>query len=291
MHRKQTHLLALTVAMLAVLSAQAQTEADFQDRARPFGLELAGPVMEAGSDGASADFQENSLSQLLDFVDSNLSERQALEDIAAVSLDPEALKLHNDSSVRVYFLSEGAGYRNTLGYTAESLTSGETTSQLLIFPDASSAYSSYEGTDSLENLRRNNSTPLVPGDFVDLGVYAHNTLIDFFLIAGGADGGRNIYTADAASNPDLMQHVVAYALPDSPYLIIGFEDLYGGGDMDYNDLVFAVDIGEMNVAYLANPEPAFWMLLAVVLGVMVFQTRRNPFAMDAAESVDLRTSC
>ena len=41
---------------------------------------------------------------------------------------------------------------------------------------------------------------------------------------------------------------MALADPDSPYLLIGIEDLPGGGDEDYNDLVLALDIGAGNVA-------------------------------------------
>jgi len=242
----------------------AQTEADFQDSARPFGMETIAPVMEAGSDEASATFQTKDLPVLLNFVNTNLREYQALSDLAAISLDPESLKLQNDSSVRVYFLSEGAGYRNTLGYTTKNVTTGETSSELLIFPDASSGNTYFKNPDILSSTYRNNSAPLVPGDFVDLGVYAPGTLIDYFLISNGANGGTRSYTANASTNPDLMQHVVAFAIPDSPYLLIGFEDLYGGGDMDYNDIVFAVDIGALNVAYLANPEPAFWIMMAVL---------------------------
>ncbi len=33
-------------------------------------------------------------------------------------------------------------------------------------------------------------------------------------------------------------------MPNSRYVMIGFEDLYGGGDLDYNDLLFVVDIGQ-----------------------------------------------
>ncbi|MGZ0655024.1 DUF4114 domain-containing protein [Coraliomargarita sp. W4R53] len=257
----------------------AQTEADFQDSARPFGIDIVGAVMEAGSDETSASFQSEDLPVLLDFVNSNLSERQSLSDIAAVSLDPESLYLQNDSSVRVYFLAEGAGYRNTLGFTTEDVSTGETSEQLLIFPDASSSatFMSNEfvsDPDAVSNSNRTNSTPLVSGDFVDLGVYDVGTLIDFFLIANGAGYGRTTFTADTTTNPDSTQHVVAFAIPDSPYLLIGFEDLYGGGDRDYNDIVFAVDIGAMNVAYLANPEPAFWMMMAV-LGLAGFCTYRR----------------
>jgi hypothetical protein len=258
------------VAGLLQQVAFGQTEADFQDSATPFGLETIAPVMEAGSDEASASFQSEDLSVLLDFVNENLSEYQSLSDISAISLDPESLLLQNESSVRVYFLAEGAGYRNTLGFTTEDTATGESSDASLIFPDASSSATFMNDNfatdlDFLSNATRSDSTPLVSGDFVDLGIYDAGTLIDFFLISNGANGGTNTYTAEASSNPDLLEHVVAYAIPDSPYLLIGFEDLYNGGDKDYNDIVFAVDIGALNVAYLANPEPAFWMMMAMLL--------------------------
>ncbi len=259
--------------------ALAQTESSFQDSARPFGLDIAGPVMEAGSGEASANFQSENLPGLLDFARENLSETQVLTDIAAISLDPESLYLQNEAAVRVYFLAEGAGYRNTLGYTVEDAT-GSASSKLLIFPDASSQDSfmnpAFINNTGSNSITRSNDTPLVSGDFVDLGIFDAGSMVDFFLIANGANGGTHTYTADATTNPDLLQHVVAFAIEDSPYLLIGFEDLYNGGDKDYNDIVFAVDIGSMNVAYLANPEPAFWMMMAVLcLAGFVTQRRRS----------------
>ncbi|CAA6678264.1 MULTISPECIES: DUF4114 domain-containing protein [unclassified Lentimonas] len=259
----------------------AQTEADFQDSARPFGIDIIDSVMAAGSDEASASFQSEDLPVLLDFVNANLSEYQSLSDIAAVSLDPESLYLHNDSAVRVYFLAEGAGYRNTLGFTTQDIATGDTSSASLIFPDASSSATFMDesfltNSDALENANRTNNTPLVSGDFVDLGVYDTGTFVDFFLISNGANGGSNTYTSDASTNPDLIQHVVAFAIPDSPFLLIGFEDLYNGGDRDFNDIVFAVDIGSLNVAYLANPEPAVWSMMAVLcLAGFVMHRRRS----------------
>jgi hypothetical protein len=259
----------------------AQTEADFQDSAQPFGIETIAPVMEAGSDEASATFQSDDLPVLLSFVNENLSEYQSLSDIAAISLDPEALYLQNDSSVRVYFLAEGAGFRNTLGFTTVDAVTGETSEASLIFPDASSSATFMDSSfvsdpDSLSDATRTDNTPLVSGDFVDLGVYDAGSLIDFFLISNGANGGSSIYTADATTNPDSLQHVVAFAIPDSPYLLIGFEDLYNGGDKDYNDIVFAVDVGSLNVAYLANPEPAVWMMMSVLcLAGFVMYRRRS----------------
>ena len=34
----------------------------------------------------------------------------------------------------------------------------------------------------------------------------------------------------------------------------GFEDILGGGDLDYNDLVFALDVGGNNAAVWRNPQ-------------------------------------
>lgn len=268
-------LIAATALSLAwVTTSGAQTQNQYQDAARPFGIGLSGPVMRAGSDSSSADFQANELPGLLNFVNANLSESQSLADISAVSLDPSALTLNLDSTVRTYFLSEGAGYRNTLGYTPIDAQSGASGSQSLIFPDASSHNRYSENpTDTSSD-----STPLQPGDFVDLGAYSAGTLVDFFLISNGANGGTDTYTADAASNPDGMQHVVSYALPGSPYLIIGFEDLFGGGDRDYNDIVFAVDIGAANVERLvavAAPEPATWAMMGLTLALAGWRFRRR----------------
>lgn len=270
---------ALTL-WIGVEAASAQTQNQFQDAARPFGIGIAGPVMQAASDAASASFQQNDLPGLLNFVNANLSESQSLADVAAVALDPSKLTLGTDSTVRTYFLSEGAGYRNTLGYTPVDAQSGATGSQSLIFPDASSHNQYFaEGLDVSSD-----NTPLAPGDFVDLGTYNAGTLIDFFLIADGANGGNNTYTADSSSNPDGIQHIVSYAIPGSPYLIIGFEDLFGGGDMDYNDLVFAVDIGAANVEKLvsvAAPEPSTWALMGITLAIAGWRYRKGAIA-DAA---------
>jgi MYXO-CTERM domain-containing protein len=69
--------------------------------------------------------------------------------------------------------------------------------------------------------------------------------------------------------------VVAFALPSSPYLIVSFEDLAGGGDRDYNDVAFAVDIGAINVQrLLSTPEPAAWMSL-LALGLLAALYRRR----------------
>ncbi len=62
---------------------------------------------------------------------------------------------------------------------------------------------------------------------------------------------------------------MAYDYKD--YLVLAFEDITKGGDKDYNDVVFVVDIKKENVNAIpsaATPEPTQWagIALAVFLG-------------------------
>jgi Domain of unknown function (DUF4114) len=220
-----------------------------QATARPYDKDIVNTVRLLGSDLPSYFFQTNDLPGLMDVVSTRLSETQSLSDIGGAALDARGVALVADAPVRVYFLGEGAGYRNTLGFNSDG-SPGQGSGSKLIFPDASAqggwlAPGSGVGPRTLDQ-------PLMPGDFVDLGRFTAGTALQFFLVSDGASGGRNVYTVAPASNPDRRPHVVAFTLEDSPYVIIGFEDLYGGGDNDFNDAVFAVDIGYANVAALRS---------------------------------------
>lgn len=270
--------LATAGITLFVAAASAQIESRPQSQARPFGLDITAPVQLAASDEASKVFQTDALPKITDLVNTQLGESVRFNNQTAYSLDPTKLLLATESTARVYFVGEGAGYSNTLGFNA--LPAGTPTPEkvvtadsALIFPDASSTVSTYNPAQKA--VRRGNA-PLLPGDFVDLGTFKAGTTLDFFVIADGANGGTNAYAAPATRNPDQLDHVVSFVLPDSPYLIIGFEDLFGGGDRDFNDVVFAVDIGAANLQKLiSTPEPATWMTLAGCLAWVVMTTRRR----------------
>ena len=139
-----------------------------------YDLEAIAPVQLAGSDQAALDFFENDMPELLSIVDANLSERTAVQSVTDFALDPNPLYLSVPSDVRVYFLGEGAGYRNSSGfYTGESTGGVEgSTDAALIFPDASStsAYSTKQVTED-----HSISTPPAPGDFVDIGSFDADT--------------------------------------------------------------------------------------------------------------------
>lgn len=255
----------LSVLLLYSLSSSliAQTESTVQSSARPLGLDIIGPVSIAASDRDSYEFQTQELPDILTMVNQKLDERAAIDD-SLLAIDPTKLTLGHQADVRVYFIGEGAGYHNTLGVNPSEtgVMSGDPS---LIFPDASSRNSYLEEAASNQQAGRSSSYPLAPGDFVDLGTIESGSTLDFFLIANGVYGGNNIYSTDASINPDGINHIVALAGDDSPYLIIGFEDLYGGGDRDFNDLIFAVDIGTANMATItATPEPALTLMLAIL---------------------------
>ncbi len=264
----KANLLLLPIALVSLtLGASAQEISPVQSAARPYDLDIIAPVQIAGSDAASLAFQKNVLPSMMELVDRNLNEYQRLgsKKIAALALDPSSLKLTNDTVARVYFLGEGAGYHNSLGISTTGFAAFGEDAQL-IFPDASSGWD------------RSDDEPLQAGDFVDLGTFKAGTLLDFFLIADGAYGGSDVYSTNTSLNPDGIVHTVSLAPNGSPYLIISFEDLYGGGDMDFNDLVFAVYLGKENISKfkgLGAPEPSLAAGGLLALGAIFGRKRRR----------------
>lgn len=259
----------LTLLLLVVSVGVAQAQGSFsltggtigtvQSNVRPFGLNIVDKVRLAGSDAASASFQSNERVVLRNFANTNLREGVPMSnsDVQLHRIDPAKIKLNTAADVRAYFIGEGAGYHNTLGFNSQG---GSTTTfgsdPKLIFPDAS------EGSGA----NRTTSEPLKSGDFVNMGNFAANTQLNFFLIANGASGGTNTYSTNHL-NPDNLVHAVAFTLPGTPYLLIGFEDLYGGGDRDYNDILFTLDVGRANIDHLSSPEPATGLILLGFLGL------------------------
>lgn len=273
---KTQYLLASLAAGL-VMSASAATENTVQSTARPYNLDIASPVYTGGSDAAALDFKTNYLPGMTSLVTTSLKEYSYISNaqLAAISYDPTKLKLNTETTVRAYFVGEGASYHNTLGY-ATTGGSPHSAGAELIFPDSSSA----SGLMSSGSGVRSSTEPLLPGDFAQLGTFAAGTSFDFFLISQGATGGNQFFSSVDSLNSDGLRHVVALAYPGSPYLIIGFEDIRGGGDRDYNDVLFVLDIGTENISKLvklAAPEPSLAAggLLAAVSMVGFSRRRRN----------------
>lgn len=147
------------------------------------------------------------------------------------------------AEVWVTFVTEGAGYRNALGYytypTNDPPASVEDLGPLtIIFPNL-----------SLPGSGGNLHT----GDKVYLGLFPAGTTIGYFLVPDGWSPGipgvsdattqirfsnRNFNTF---TTTDASSHVVQLVDPDRELLLLSFEDLNRpGGDNDFNDAIFYV---------------------------------------------------
>ena len=133
------------------------------------------------------------------------------------------------------------------------------------------------GFDSL--IRVNGGTEIFPnhstiiGTTVDLGFFAAGTVLDISLRV--LNTGDIWHTGAAAGNADGLAHadVVYNFNGNAGRTYVGFEDLFGGGDMDYNDHQFSFT----NVANPV-PEPETYALMLAGLGVMGFVARRRKAA-------------
>ena len=119
---------------------------------------------------------------------------------------------------------------------------------------------------------------------MNLGQFNAGTNLDFFIIA---DGARNLgYTAsknlnkvfstDQAANVDNTVHAMAFAIKDTPYLLLSFEDMSVGSDWNYRDSVLVVDIGASNVRrFFGAPEPSLLLALGSFAAVLMTATGRR----------------
>lgn len=210
------------------------------------------------------------------------AESVALPNSGQFKLDPTQLNLKYDHDVSVYFINEGAGYRNQLAFNA----TGTTNKSGLLFNDISC-----EGDGCVGGWGGN---ALKFGDGVNIGNVTAGTQLDLWLRADGLNRGTsaNIFGTETTSNADGLQHAVAYAYNN--YIILAFEDLYGGlhasgldsatgkwnegSDRDFNDVIVVLDIGEANVRELIGatvPEPSVTLSMFAVGAIGMFGLRRR----------------
>jgi hypothetical protein len=195
------------------------------------------------------------------------------EFVAAHQLDISQLTFAFDHEVRVHFISEGAWYRNQLGVRSTGTTAMSDTilfDDIVCLTDSCSTYTGYRNSGSDPSDR-----PLQAGDYVSLGVVEAGTTLDFFLNQDGyGRSNPRQWHLDAADNSDGLQHIMAYE--QSGYLVMAFEDMTNGGDKDYNDIVFAIDIGEGNIKHLQGvPEPTMTLGLLGIGAAFTFSRRKR----------------
>jgi hypothetical protein len=113
----------------------------------------------------------------------------------------------------------------------------------------------------------NQTTPV--GTTLNLGAFAPGTELVFAIYVQNT--GNTFYMGPAARNVDLVFHGAvdnglppqfpSYGVIPPGFTAVGFEDILGGGDLDYDDLGFAFS----NVRATVAPEPVTLSLLALGL--------------------------
>ena len=80
--------------------------------------------------------------------------------------------------------------------------------------------------------------------FIDENGNEEQIVYNTYHTAAGIDG------SDYSLNADGIAHTVGLLNSDAGNITLGFEDLYNGGDRDFDDSVFTIDIGQANARVL-----------------------------------------
>ncbi|NOH18987.1 tandem-95 repeat protein [Vibrio cyclitrophicus] len=184
---------------------------------------------------------------------------------------------YNDTEITVTFEGETAGYQNTAGYYKVD-EDGNITGVEVVYENASQVDGGGDlvpGQDQFSfqveegesfNLflipnghQHNDFDAMQDGQYefrAADGSPANMDTVDPQLVFVAADGtetvvqGQNgdaIFHGGSSSqlNQDGIEHTRTTVNEDDE-LVYGFEDLYGGGDADYTDFNFTIDVGEVN---------------------------------------------
>jgi hypothetical protein len=142
---------------------------------------------------------------------------------------------------------------------------------ILTFLSKTAAYSNDLYLQGTSDSILNNQTA-APGTQYSLGFFETGAEIAFTMFVKNT--GFAYYTGNASLNPDNFLHA-AFDVTSSQSLNIGFEDLFNGGDKDYDDLVFS--LSNVSVGYTAQPVPepeTYAMLLAGLFAIGALKRRK-----------------
>ena len=194
----------------------------------------------------------------------------------------DLITMQEDRDITVTFDNEGAGYRNTLGYYKVSPETGEIYDVGVLWENASLQNSggdlvAGESSETISTSAGEQIGFFVVGngfslnDFSSLGEGRYEFRNGDGEAASADDvaptlhhvGENGVETEIAGSvfhsaaygervelNADGVPHTVGLANSSEGVIQLGFEDLHGGGDKDYDDAVFSVDVGEATATVL-----------------------------------------
>ncbi|MCV6603142.1 MAG: DUF4114 domain-containing protein [Cohaesibacter sp.] len=193
-----------------------------------------------------------------------------------------AITITDDYPVSVTFEGETAGYRNSFGYYKSDPQDGTIIDPDIIWENASlqgSGGSLIQGvsTETLDvsagdqigffivsnGYSYNNYAALGEGSLAFVNADDSPATLDSTdpkLVFTATDGTKTeilyhtyhtaAYGDRLALNPDGILHTTGVLKTDKGTITLGFEDLYNGGDRDFDDSVFTVNIGSANATVL-----------------------------------------
>ena len=146
-------------------------------------------------------------------------------------------------------------------------TVGSTGSVEATFLGHTAAYSNdlYFSTDNVNWSFIFNNHTAGWGETVTLGNFDAGTELFFKIYVNNT--ATTFFSGPGSNNPDGLVHVMAETTGADTY--VGFEDLFGGGDQDYDDVRYSF----RNVA--AVPEPETYALMLGGLGIAALAARRR----------------
>lgn len=168
----------------------------------------------------------------------------------AMNTDLYTFAATSTGQINAYFFGSSAAYTNTLTMLVNGVVTPQTATGVL-----------------------NNHTSNM-GDFINLGFVNAGDVLTFQLNV--VTTGKTWYS-DESLNSDGTNHVYSAAfsgdslnnIPAGTY--VGFEDLYRGGDLDYNDEIFVFT----NMSVSPVPEPETYAMLLAGLVLVSFRLHRR----------------
>lgn len=151
---------------------------------------------------------------------------------------------------------------------ASSLFVASTGEVVLTFLSKSAAYSDDLFLEGSPTRILNNQTA-ISGQTFSLGSFQAGTELVFRLFVNNT--GYSFYNGEAENNPDNKFHA-GYKQLRGGSIAVGFEDIFNGGDRDYNDMIFSIN----NVTTISPvPEPEAYALMLIGLLMLVSVSRRK----------------
>lgn len=155
------------------------------------------------------------------------------------------------------------------GILGGSVVVNQTGSVNVTFQGSNAGYTStlYFGNQALFSSNE------AAGTSVTLDGFQAGQVLTFSILVQNTE--NTFSTGSGTLNADGLAHAMVSNLDDGGTLV-SFEDLYGGGDKDYNDLMFSFSNTNTEAKLVQNPEPATIILFGSgLLGLGAWRLRKK----------------